>query len=80
MKIVWDATSLRLDERSAIFGLGHDYHALTTIIAFATPPEILYKRNEKRRHQIPNSVIGKQLEKLEWPDVYEAHHFITVQS
>ena len=78
-KVVWDATSLRLDGRSSIVGLGYDYHALTTIVAFATPPDILFKRNKKRSHQIPSSVIEKQLDKLEWPNAYEAHHFITVQ-
>ncbi len=78
-KVVWDATSLRLDGRSSIIGLGNDYHALTTIVAFATPPDVLFKRNKKRTHQIPSSVIEKQLDKLEWPNAFEAHHFLIVQ-
>jgi predicted kinase len=78
-KVVWDATSLRLDGRSAIVGLGHDYHALTTVVAFATPPEILFRRNHERTHQIPNSVIERQLDSLEWPTACEAHRFITIQ-
>lgn len=77
-KVVWDATSLRLDGRSAIVGLGHDYHALTTIVAFATPPDILFKRNKTRSHQIPNSVIEKQLDSLEWPTACESHYFTTI--
>ncbi len=79
-KVVWDATSLRLDGRSTILGLGYDYHALNTIVAFATPPETLFKRNNQRAHQIPNSVIEKQLNSLEWPTACEAHRFITVPS
>ncbi len=79
-KVVWDATSLRLDGRSAILGLGHDYHALTTIVAFATPPEILFNRNKSRAHPVPNSVIDKQLDGLEWPTACEAHRVITVLS
>lgn len=77
-KIVWDATSLRTDGRSIILGLGHDYHALTTIVAFATPPALLFQRNKKRKHQIPTAVIERQLANMEWPNAYEAHHFITV--
>jgi len=77
-KIVWDATNIRSDGRSAILGLGHDYHALTTIVAFATPPSVLFKRNKERTHQIPTAVIERQLESMEWPSANEAHHFITV--
>lgn len=78
-KVVWDATSLRLDGRSAIVGLGHDYHALTTVVAFATPPEILFRRNHERAHPIPNAVIERQLDSLEWPTACEAHRFITIR-
>ena len=78
-KVVWDATSLRLDGRSAILGLGHDYHALTTIVGFATSPQVLLQRNKKRKNQIPTAVIEKQLASLEWPSSWEAHHFKTVQ-
>ena len=79
-KIVWDATSLRTDGRAAILGLGHDYHALTTIVAFATPPELLFQRNKSRKHQIPTAVIERQLANMEWPNAYESHHMITVQT
>ena len=77
-KIVWDATCLRTDGRAMILGLGHDYHALTTIVAFATPPEVLLRRNQKRKHQIPSAVIEKQLANMEWPNPWEAHRLVTV--
>lgn len=78
-KIVWDATAIRADGRAVILGLGHDYHALTTIVAFATPPEVLFQRNKNRQHQIPSAVIERQLASMEWPNPWEAHHLITVQ-
>ena len=78
-KVVWDATCTRKDGRSAILSLGHDYHALTTIVAFAIPPAELMRRNQNRKHQIPSAVIEKQLAALEWPSADEAHYFVTVR-
>ena len=76
-RIVWDATNLRESGRTALIGLGHDYHAKTKIVAFATPPDELHRRNKKRKHGIPSAVIDRQLSRLEWPYAWEAHSVVT---
>jgi predicted kinase len=77
-KVVWDATGLREDGRAMVLGLGHDYHAHTRIVAFATPPATLHRRNRKRQHMIPSAVIERQLDRMEWPNAWEAHGLVTV--
>ena len=55
-----------------------NYHVITTNLAFATPLEVLFKRNKNRKHQIPTSVIECQLTSIQWPSAYDAHRMITV--
>jgi len=79
-KIIWDATSLLRDGRSAILGLGHDCHAFTTIGVFTVHPDVLIQRNRKRNHQVPTAIIERQLTNLEWPIADEAHRLVMVDS
>lgn len=76
--VVWDATNLRESGRTALIGLGHDYNARTRIVAFATPPPELQRRNRSRNHSIPSAVLDRQLEKFEWPFAWEAHRVETI--
>ena len=76
--VVWDATSVRENGRAALLSLGHAYHARTRIVAFATPPDELHRRNKTRQHSIPTTAIERQLESLEWPYLWEAHKMDTV--
>jgi predicted kinase len=74
--IIWDATNLRRELRSAILQLGFDYGAHVRIIALKTPLPTLLSRNKKRLHPIPESVLLRQCETLEWPDAEEAHEVV----
>jgi len=72
-RIVWDATCLRQDGRAKVLKLGRDYHARTHIAAFAIPPDLLLRQNKDRATMIPSKVIAHQLDRLQWPEVWEAH-------
>jgi predicted kinase len=76
--IIWDATSLRADGRGALISMAHDYHATSEIVRFAVPPRELRRRNRKREHKIPEAVLQRQIERFEWPHLWEAHSVITV--
>lgn len=77
-RVVWDATSLRTDFRSAVIDLAVDYGALVTIVAFHCPPAELAKRNKTRAHPVNASVRLKQATSTQWPEVTEAHRFLDV--
>ncbi len=77
-RIVWDATSIRRDGRAMVVDLGHDYHAATKIVGFATPPELAKARNRQRARTIPTEVLERQYDRLQWPEVWEAHRIEVV--
>ncbi len=77
-KIVWDATSLRTDFRSAVIDLAIDYGALVTIVAFHCPPDVLAQRNKTRKHPVPAAVRLKQATSAQWPEVSESHRFLDI--
>ncbi len=77
-RVVWDATSLRIDFRSAVIDLATDYGALVTIVAFLCPAEGLAKRNSGRANPVPAAVRRKQTLSAQWPEVTEAHRFLTI--
>lgn len=77
-RVVWDATSLRTDFRSAVIDLAEDYGALVTIVAFHCPQQELAKRNKTRKHPVIAAVRLKQLTNAQWPQVAEAHRFLNV--
>ncbi|GGS05287.1 AAA family ATPase [Deinococcus sedimenti] len=71
--VVWDATSLRRDQRAQVLGLGHDYGALTRLWVAWTPPGVAASRNAARARVVPGAVLADQLRMLEFPDLGEAH-------
>ncbi|NRA67992.1 MAG: AAA family ATPase [Pseudobacteriovorax sp.] len=79
-KIVWDATSLRRDFRSPILSLGFDYKALTTIVLFQKDFDEINKNNLQRKRNVPATVIKKQIDSFEMPELTEAHRFLIVGS
>jgi predicted kinase len=79
-RIVWDATSLRTDFRSGVIDLALDYGALVTIVAFLCPPEELARRNKARTNPVPPAVRLKQALGTQWPEVTEAHRFLTIDA
>ena len=79
-KIVWDATSLRKDHRSALIKLAMDYGALVTIRCYMISGSELYDRNQKRSKPIPANVLNKQLTAFQFPELSEAHRLKIVNS
>lgn len=70
---VWDATTIRSEMRGMVVDLAHDYHAATKIVAFACPPGWVMKRNRTREHSVREKVLERQLQRLQWPEVWEAN-------
>jgi predicted kinase len=77
-KIVWDATSLRYDFRQQIISISRQYGALITLVIFHCPETIYLERNHQRRHSIPEEVLLKQLQSLEFPELDEGDRTIIV--
>jgi predicted kinase len=77
-KIVWDATSLKYDFRQQIVSLSRQYGALITLVIFHCPETIYLERNRQRRHSIPEEVLLKQLQSLEFPELNEGDRTIIV--
>lgn len=71
--VIWDATSLRRDQRSQVLRLGEDYGALTRIHVAWTPPAQFTARNTARSSPVPGAVLTAQLDALEFPEAGEAH-------
>lgn len=77
-KVVWDATNLRADFRSAVCQLGFDYGALVSLVVFHGDRSSYAQRNRRREHAVPDRVVAAQLDQWEWPEVDEAHRLIVV--
>ena len=71
--VVWDAGSLRRDQRAQVLGLGEAYGALTCIEVAWTSPSVFSARNAARHQPVPPAVLSAQLNSLEFPDMAEAH-------
>lgn len=59
--------------RSRWISLFTDYKAKVKIIYIEVPYKTLLKQNADRAYQVPENVIEKLIQKLEIPDVREAH-------
>jgi predicted kinase len=77
-KVVWDATNLRRDFRQKIINLSQNYGALITLIIFHCEESVYFARNQQRSHSIPKTVLNRQLELMEFPELDEAHRVIIV--
>lgn len=79
-QVVWDATNLRRDFRAPLVQLGLDYGALVTLVVFQLPEVELFSNNRQRAHAVPEHILARQLEMLEFPHLNEAHRTIFVGS
>ena len=77
-KIVWDATGLRRDFRQQVISLSHNYGALVTLVIFHCPEAVYFERNRQRTHSIPEKILIRQLEQMEFPELDECHRVIVV--
>jgi predicted kinase len=73
---IWDATNIRRDFRAPALQLGFDYGMLVRLVCLRTPLAQLQQRNKKRPHPVPESVLQRQIQTLEWPGLDEAHEVL----
>ena len=77
-KIVWDATNIRRDFRQQVINISRDYGALITLAVFHCPEDIYFERNKQRRHSIPEDVLVRQIEQLEFPEFDEGDRILII--
>ncbi len=77
-RVIWDATNLRYDFRSQIYDLAYAYQALVTLVVFQQPEAKFYQGNRNRQHAVPENVLQRQLETMQWPPVDEAHRVLVI--
>ena len=77
-KIVWDATNIRKDFRQQVINLSRNYGALVTLVIFHCPEDVYFQRNKERSHSIPEKVLSKQIEQMEFPELDEGDRTIVV--
>ena len=77
-KIVWDATSLRRDFRQQVISISRRYGALVTLVVFHCPETVYFERNRQRSHSIPENILIRQLQQMEFPELDEGDRVIVV--
>ena len=77
-KVVWDATNIRRDFRQQVIKISRDYGALVTLVIFHCPEDIYFERNQQRRHSIPENVLVRQIEQMEFPELDEGDRVLIV--
>ena len=77
-KIVWDATNLRRDFRQQIISISRKYGALITLVIFQCPESVYLERNRLRQHTIPEKVLLRQIQQMEFPEFDEGDRVIVV--
>ncbi len=70
---VWNATNLSRSLRSALFDLLTSYKAKVRLVYVETDYKTLLIRNKKREHPIPPKVLERFIDRLEMPQLWEAH-------
>ncbi len=70
---IWNATNLIALNRSRLVNLMTTYGARVKIIYLETNYKNLLKRNLEREHALPEKVLEKFIDKLEVPQIWEAH-------
>lgn len=70
---VWNATNITRMTRRRILDLALDYHARTRLVSIEAPFAEILSRNRARAESVPEHIIYRLLDKLEMPDVSEAH-------
>lgn len=75
---VWNATNLTKRIRGKLCRMFEQYGANVTILNIEAPYQELLIRNQKRERKIPDRVLEKMLQILEYPEPWESYHVATV--
>lgn len=70
---VWNATNLIRLRRQALISLFTTYKARVRIVYLEVPYQELLRRNRKREHALPPNVLDRFVDRLEAPELMEAH-------
>jgi putative nucleotidyltransferase with HDIG domain len=70
---VWNATNIVKPIRSGLIRLFADYHARIRIVYLEVPIDRVLKQNRDRSRQVPTAVIHRFRDRLEIPNITEAH-------
>jgi putative nucleotidyltransferase with HDIG domain len=71
---IWNATNIVKPIRSGLIRLFASYRARIRIIYLEVPLDRVFQQNRNRKAQVPTAVIHRYLDRLEIPDITEAHH------
>ena len=77
-KVVWDATTLRRDFRSAIVQLALDYKALVTTVCFHQSAAQYAGGDRARDVAVGPDVLTRQIDSMQWPEVTESHRQLII--
>lgn len=80
VNFVWNATNVTLQMRRMLIDFFASYNARVRIVYVETPWPELVRRNKTRSRPVPDSVLNKLAEKLEVPDLSEAHQVEWVET
>jgi predicted kinase len=70
---VWNATNISRQLRSSLINLFSAYQARIRIVYLEVSWEELLRRNHSRTANVPEAVIERMRDRLEVPDITEAH-------
>ncbi|NER95341.1 MAG: AAA family ATPase [Symploca sp. SIO1B1] len=70
---VWNATNLSRQLRSTLINLFTNYQGRIRIVYLESPWQELLRRNQHRTHRVPEKVLYRMRNRLEVPNIIEAH-------
>jgi putative nucleotidyltransferase with HDIG domain len=73
MPFVWNATNIVTPTRAGLVRLFARYHARVRIVYLELPIERVLKQNRERNKPVPTTVIHRLRDRLEVPNITEAH-------
>lgn len=73
---VWNATNTTQQMRVQLISLCMQYDAAVTVVYVEVPYEELFRQNSNREAIVPYNTMQKLINKLEIPDITEAHEVI----
>lgn len=73
---VWNATNITRQIRGQLVDLFVEYGARVKIVYIEKPYEIWRKQNQQREHVVPELIMNRMLDRLEIPQLTEAHEVV----
>jgi len=73
---IWNATNITRQMRQQLIDLFITYHAEVKIVYIEKPYKTWLEQNRNREYPIPQQSLEKMLQKLEIPQLWEAHEVI----